>query len=374
MKKLIAPIFVLGTALSINAQLPTAAPKSEANQFSNNQVLTEYDMVIGKSFKPLQKIPLDKDAIIIYDYDGSLKSFNLATQKINWEFKAKGEEVERGWNKFTLEDGVLYVPFLNGEMYALNHKTGEKFWELKMGLKNSEYVKSTVNQIPAIYGNNLYVVTQYENSNIYCLDKRNGELIWNYKLKYPYNHLPVLQFKDKVFAQNAPYVYNFEAVSGKALFARGFKKAMYSKPVTDGTNVIIANEANTVYALAPDNLDIKWEFNANEDYYSIDEKIFTKDSKVFFATESNTDLSSVYALDSRSGKQIWETVLPEDLEGIVEFNDKIYVYNAKGALFRLDLKTGKKELEIELTSKPISNLEIKDDHTLYYFSEAGLIN
>ena len=373
MKKTTLTGLLLIFAISVFAQIPTMPSKSSDDQSSNNQVLTEYEMVVTKSFKPIEKIPLDKNALLIFDYDGVLKSLNTTTNKVNWEFKAKGEEVEHAWNKFTLEDGVLYVPFLNGEMYALNHKTGEKFWELKMGVKNSRYVKSTVNQIPQISGNQLFVTTQYENSNIYSFDKRNGKLLWNYKLQYPYNHLPVLYFKDKVFTQNAPFVYSFDAKSGRALYQRGFKKAMYGKPVTDGTNVIIADESRTVFALAPENLDIVWEYNIDDDHYAIDEKILTKNGVVYFAAEANGESGGVYAIDSKTGKEIWKLFLPGDMASITEYNNKLYVTSKKGIFYRIDPKTGKDELTLPLTNIPISNFEFVDDNTAYFYCEAGLI-
>ena len=370
---IISNLFFL-IAVTVAAQYPPSVPaKDPTPSYSNNQVQTEYDMVVTNTYKPIENVLPDKDAILVYDYDGTIKSYNLATNRINWEVKARGEEVKHGWNRFTLENGVLYVPFLNGEMMALNHKTGEKFWELKMGIKNSQYVKSTVNQYPRIHNNHLFVTTQYENSNIYAFDKRTGDIIWNYKLDYPYNHLPVLVFDEKVFTQNAPYVYNFEAETGRALYQRGFDQAMYGKPVTDGHSVIISNEGQTVYSLAPDNLDILWEFNTEEDHYNIDEKILVKDGTVYFVTESNSDTGGVYALDSKTGKQLWKTILPGDMEELTALNGKLYVLSDKGIFYRIDARTGNDELTLPLNNLPISNFEFVDENTLYYYCEAGLV-
>lgn len=357
-------------ALPLIDASPMRIAESTNNRFSNNKILTEYDFVTGDQFKPLEKVALDKNAIIIYDYDGTVKSFNLETQKINWNFKAKDEAVTYSRNKFTLEDGVLYIPFINGEMYALNHKTGEKFWELKAGLKNSEYIKIWINQIPKINNNLIYITSQYENSNIYAFDKRTGYSVWNYKLQYPYNHIPVLYTNDKVFTQNAPYIYSFDANTGELLNRRNFDIAMYTTPTSDGKLVFVANERNTVYALNPNTLETVWEVELAE--RAIGTKIFTKGDKLYLATNN-----TFYALDTKSGKTIWQTKVTEEgqaaIEQLEEFNNRIYAYNKKGTLFQLDLNTGKILQTINLKSKPISNIEVLDDSTLYYYCEAGLI-
>ncbi|WP_413513177.1 PQQ-binding-like beta-propeller repeat protein [Myroides odoratus] len=367
---------VLGqkTSEETNPIPPTIGPKSETNQYSNNQIGTEYDFVLNSQYQSIQNIPLDKDAILIYDYDGTLKSFNLATQKINWTFVAEDTVVTYARNKFTIENGVVYIPFLNGELYALNHKTGEKFWEVKIGLKNSEYTKMLINQIPVIHNDFLYLVTQYENSNIYAFDKKTGYHIWNYKLEYPYNHMPVLYTNNKVFVPNAPYVYSFNAETGKALYTRGFKTGMYSRPVSDGKRVFIADLGRSLFALNPDNMDILWEIELPEG--SIDHKMVYSNNQLLIATAHN-----FYAINPENGAIIWQTEVPRQeqsesrfsLRQLEEFNGKLYAYNNKSTFLVLDSKDGKIEKEISLQNTPISNIEILDKNFVFFYCEIGLI-
>ncbi|MDR0230105.1 MAG: PQQ-binding-like beta-propeller repeat protein [Flavobacteriaceae bacterium] len=353
---------------------PGAAPslpsRNTNNQYSNNQIFTEYDMVTGEQFKPLESVALDKNAILIYDYDGSIKSFNLDTNTINWTFAAKDAAVSYSRNKFTLENGVLYVPFINGELYALNHKTGEKFWELKAGLKNSQYFKIWINQIPTINNDLLYITTQYENSNVYAFDKKTGNVVWNYKLSYPYNHLPLLYTNGKIITQNAPYVYSFDAKTGKLLAQRDFKKAMYAKPISDGERVYIANESQTLYALNPETLETIWELDLGEG--SVEQKIFTKEGNVYLATDA-----SFFAIEAKTGKIVWQTKSTvdkyDDIEQLQEYNNTMYAYTKKGTLFQVNLKNGKIDQSFVLQNRPISNIEMQDKNTAFFYCEAGLI-
>ncbi|MGG5576091.1 PQQ-binding-like beta-propeller repeat protein [Myroides sp. C15-4] len=353
---------------------PTMGPESKTNQYSNNKIGTEYDFVINEQYAPIKTIPLDQDAILIYDYDGTLKSFNLKTQKINWNFKAYDSIVTYARNKLTLENGVVYIPFLNGELYALNHKTGEVFWEAKIGLKNSEYNKMMINQIPVIHNDFLYLVTQYENSNIYAFDKNTGHHIWNYKLEFPYNHMPVLYTNNKVIVPNAGYVYNFDAETGKAHYARGFKRGMYSKPVSDGTRVFIADLGAELFALHPDNLDILWQMDLKEG--TIGHKMAYVNDQLLVGTSR-----SFYSINPKDGAVIWQTDVTFkeqadrrfELKQMEVFNNKIYAYNNKSTFFIVNPKNGKIEKEIDLQNTPISNIEIQDDTYAFFYCEVGLV-
>lgn len=353
---------------------PKMAPRSETNQYSNNQIATEYDFVLNDRYREYEKVPLDKNAIIIYDYDGTLKSFNLETKKVNWSFVASDSTVTYARNKMTLEDGVLYVPFHNGELYALNHKTGEKFWEVKIGLKNGALNKMMINQIPVIHGDKLYLVTQHENKNIYALNKKTGRHIWNYQLEYPYNHMPVLYSSGKIFVPNAPYVYSFDAETGQALYIRGFKTGMYSRAVTDGKRVFIADLSQDLFALDPEKLDILWQIELPEGV--IDHKMVFKNNQLLLATAHN-----FYALNPETGGITWQTEVPRkehaesrfEVKQLTEFNNKLYAYNNKSTFFVVNAKNGKLEKEIDLQNDPISNIEIQDENTAYFYCEVGLI-
>ncbi|MBB1149537.1 PQQ-binding-like beta-propeller repeat protein [Myroides sp. NP-2] len=367
---------VLGQSTSedLKAVPPTMGPESKTNQYSNNKIGTEYDFVLNEQHAPIQTVPLDHDAILIYDYDGTLKSFNLKTQKINWNFQAKDSIVTYSRNKLTLENGVVYIPFLNGELYALNHKTGEVFWEVKIGIKNIENHKMMINQIPVIHNDLLYLVTQYENSNIYAFDKNTGHHIWNYKLEFPYNHMPVMYTNNKVIVPNAGYVYNFDAETGKALYARGFKRGMYSKPVSDGTSVFIADLGSEIFALHPDNLDIIWQIDLVEG--SIGHKMAYVNNQLLVGTSR-----SFYSINPKDGAILWQTEVTFkeqadrrfELKQMEVFNNKIYAYNNKSTFFIVNPKDGKIEKEIDLQNTPISNIEMQDETYAFFYCEVGLI-
>lgn len=368
MKKIIT-LLVLFTVINIFGQVP-AASKSGKNNYSNNKVLAPSDMVYNRLINPLKKVALDEQSILIYDYDGSIMSFNIESEGFNWTVKPTDRNTEMCANKITMLDGVIYIPFINGEIFAIDNKTGAIFWKSRIGNSTDQIILK--DQMPIINDGKLYITTQ--NSNIYALDIKDGSLIWNYKLDSTNNDIPVLYFDNKIFTQSGTNFYSFDANTGKLLSQKSFEEPIHGKPVTDGENIFIANEKDVVYALSADKLDILWQFKIDENQNNIKERIFCKDKKVCFAAQGTT-VSSIYALDSKTGTQLWKTDFKDDnIEYITEESDNAWGYTRKGKLFQLDLNNGESAFEVKLTTKPISNLEFtNDDNSLFYYSDAALI-
>ncbi|MBP4139285.1 outer membrane protein assembly factor BamB family protein [Flavobacterium geliluteum] len=368
MKQKLITILLVFTVITIFGQTPTTSIPDKTN-YSNNTVLTVSDMVTNKSINPLKKVPLDTALILIYDYDGSLFSFDLESEQISWTVKATDAYTEMCANKVTLHDGVIYVPFINGEIFAIDNQTGAVFWKSRLGNSTDQIVLK--DQIPVINDGKLFITAQ--NQNIYALNIKDGSLLWNYKLDSTNNDIPVLFFDNKIFAQSGSNFYSFDANTGKLLYQKTFEEPIHGKPVTDGENIFIANEKDIVFALSPNTPDILWQFKLDENQFNIKERIFCKDKKLYFAAQGS-EVSSVYAVDSKTGTRIWKTDFKEDnIEYIIEESDNIFGYTRKGKLFQLDITNGEIALETKLTTMPISNLEFPDDDSLFYYSDAALI-
>lgn len=337
------------------------------NIFGQTSVLN--DAVSNKVLKPIKKVPLDEASILIYDYDGSLFSYDLESEQIGWTVKATDSFTEMCANMVTLHDGVVYVPFINGEIFAIDNQTGDVFW--KSRLSNSADQIILKNQTPIINNGKLYITAQ--NGNLYALNTKDGSLAWSYKLESTNNDIPVLYFNNKIFAQSASSLYSFDANTGKVLNQKSFDVPMYGKPVTDGENIFIANEKDVLYALSPDKLDILWQFKFDENQFNVKERIFCKDKKIYFAAQGNT-VSTLYAVDSKTGTQIWKRDFNDDnIEYITEDSDNIWGYTRKKKLFQIDITNGEIAFELKLTTMPISNIEFPVDNTIFYYCDAGLI-
>ncbi|PXY39148.1 pyrrolo-quinoline quinone [Flavobacterium cheongpyeongense] len=365
-KKLITLLFVF-TVINVFAQISIIA-EPEKNNPAAAEVLPLSDALAYKSIKPVAKIPLYENGILIYDYDGNLFSYDLDSETIVWTVKAADAHTPMCGNKITLHDGVVYVPFINGEIFAVDNQDGSVFWKARIGDSKDQIILK--DQIPVISNGKLYVTAQ--NQTIYALNLKDGSLAWKYKLDVVNNDIPVLSFGNKVFTPSGPNFYSFDAATGKVLNQKSLDQNMSGKPVTDGENVFVASDKDMLFALSLDKLDVLWQFKIEENQNNIRERIFCKDNKVYFGTQGTTG-SSIYAVDSKTGAQIWKTDFKEDsIEYMTELDDNIWGYTRKGKLFQLDLN-GEMLFETKLTTMPISNLEFPVGDSLYYYCDAGLI-
>jgi outer membrane protein assembly factor BamB len=327
------------------------------------------DAVTNKAISPVKKVPLDEALILIYDYDGTLFTFDLESETIAWTVKASDSHTEMCANAVKLQDGVLYVPFINGEIFAIDNQTGSVFWKSRIGNSTDQILLK--DQLPVINDGKLFITSQ--NGNIYALNTKDGSLSWKYKLDSANNDIPVLFFDNKIFTQSGNYLYSFEANTGKLLYQKDFGETMHGKPVTDGENVFVTNEKNVLFALSPNKPDILWQFKFDENQQNVKERILCKDKKIYLAAQG-PEVSSVYAVDSKTGTQLWKTDFKnETIEYITEESDNIWGYTRKAKLFQLDLTNGEVASEVKLTTQPISNFEFPVDESLFYYSDAALI-
>lgn len=364
-------IFVVNS-LSLFAQppIPPSAPKKDntKNIYSNNQIATEDDIYINDFQEYLIYNKGVKNLLLINRHDGILECFDYNFKKL-WSFKPKDTvNLSNGQNEFSYSDGVIFTGYENGGIFAINAKDGSLYWKGKIGLHSDKRVLRSQSMQP--YKNKLFISGW--NNNIYALNASNGEFIWNYRLNYPYNSLPVLALNDTIYLQNAPYMHNFVAATGKPLYQRGFRKAMYGKPVTDGKLVIVANESDTVYGLRTTDLAPMWKYEPDKDDYNVNKKIFTISGKVFFATESNNDISGIYCLQSSDGKELWKNKINGDIAFIKEIGGQIYGFTKTNKIFIVNINSGKIEKEFTTQYQPLSNIELHQGD-LFYYTMKGLV-
>jgi len=366
MKKILLIISISLTSLITAQEIEEVSIESST---SSGQIMTANTMYTNKVTKNIIYDKTINDLILINSYDGSLKAYNT-DKKMIWSFSPEDKErLHNGRNKLYYKDGVIFTAYLTGYVYALSAKDGSIFWQGKIGLDKGEL--KLRGQVLKPYNNNLYLTS--ENGSIYTLNTSNGELKWSYALAYNYNHVPNLVHNEIVYIPNAPYVYNFEAETGKALYQRGFKKAMYGKPVTDGNNIIIADESKTLFSLDPNDLHINWKFTLDEKESRIKEKIIVNSGSIYIGVFSTADQTSVYNIDAKNGTQIWKTKIPQKKIAYITINnDSIFGYTTKGNIFIINKKTGEITHLNSLVNLPISNLEFNKEQ-VYFYAKAGLI-
>ncbi|TPN86322.1 outer membrane protein assembly factor BamB family protein [Aquimarina algicola] len=341
------------------------------NEFSNNRIATAETIIVNETFTALKDIVFNKDALLLYSKSGELISYDLETNEQNWSFNSDNNNTYGSCdNQFFVNRGVVYIPFANGQIFALDGVNGKKIWQSKIGIGQKKRMIS--GQKVKIFNNKIFISSL--NKNIYALSSKDGSLQWNYQLEFEYNIIPNTMLKNYVLVPNAGYLYNFNADTGKALFQRGFKLPLYSIPTINKNSLFIADTGGNLSSFKPDDLSVNWSFKLKDDQGGIKSKIKVLEDIVFVGSHKGKSFSSVYALNSSNGTELWrKDFKDEDIDDIEILSNNVYGYTKSGILFELDHKTGKKIFEMELKYFPISNLIKKTDRELLYHSKEGII-
>ncbi len=335
-----------------------AAKDDGFNKYSNNKVLTTEDIVITDEIKPVKgNEKVLKNAIIIYKNDGTLVSYDLDSKKQNWVFKFTDGTKEKMRNQFNINNGVLYATSSKKQIVALNVNDGSMFWKNNIGLEDVE-------KRYAINGQNLpisksLIFLPSFNHNLYAFNRFTGQHVWNYKLQFEFNLYAPAVNDQYLVIPNAPWVYCFETQTGKAIWQRGFKdRPMYAAPRIDSERAYVAEERDIVYALNLKNMaNIDWQFQLPENQSRVKESLILGNGVLYFSSsltmpsvKDSIKNGLVYALDSKTGKLLWQTEISEGryIRSLQKYNDYLIGFannddKVGGNIFVINSKDGKKK-------------------------------
>lgn len=253
------------------------------------------------------KMHLDKDRKKLSGslvFDGNEMPFELTRGKLPgeaaapaagriarpaWTFKSGGPI----WSSPATQDGAVYFGSDDGNIYALDAKSGTQRWQFKTG--------GPVFGSPTLEGDALYTLS--DDGYLYKLDRASGKSLWR-----------------------------FDTQGGKV--KREAYDRLSSRAVVAGDTLYIGSANGTLYALDPATGAEKWHFASAG---ALRGSPAVADGRVFFGSSDN----SVYALDAASGALEWQydTLKPVVTTPLV-WNGLVYVGSRSANLFAFDAATG----------------------------------
>jgi len=354
----------------------------DTNQYSNNKIATSVDeIILYDQYKTIwgnEKIT--KDALIILSGNGEILSYNLETQEENWKFQFTDSSYNKMRNSFNIENAILYASSTQIELVALNVNDGSLYWKTELGQQNEITRRYWINgqELP-IKKDLIYLASG--NKNLYAFNKLTGDLAWNYELQFPYNNYTPAIHNDYLIIPNAPWVYCFEASTGKPIWQRGFgNKPMYTTPQIDDKYAYVADENNIIYALnLENNAAIMWEYQTDYEYADIDEKTILENGVYYFGTKTGReDPPAVVALNSKDGSLIWRTVLSNEgneIKVFKKFTNYIlgFTDSESKSFYLIETETGEQIMIADPKEKAVSNIVKIDDEHLAFLTRNYLV-
>ena len=226
---------------------------------------------------------LDGAKVIYANTAGIVYALDASNGNVIWSYRTDGKI----FSTPAVNGGIVVVGSSDGNIYGLDLATGEKRWAFKCG-------KSVLGS-PAIYGGKVFI-----GASDHCfraLDLKSGKLLWCY---------------DKI---------------------KGFIEA---KALVDREQVVIGDWANTLYSFDPVTGKLQWSWsNGGSRMLSPAATYPVKaNGRIFFATPERVS----YALDAKTGKQLWRAKGGRESIGLSPDGNAYYIKTMKDTVYAYSTK------------------------------------
>ena len=221
--------------------------------------------------------------VIYANTAGMVYALDAASGEVIWSFKSNGKL----FSTPAVADGLVVFGSSDNNVYALDLATGKKRWSFECG-------KSVLGS-PSIYGGKVFIGAS--DNCFRALDLKSGKLLWCY---------------DQI---------------------KGFIEA---KPFVDKEQVVIGDWANTLYSFNPADGKLQWRWsNGGSRMLSPAATYPVKaNGKIIFATPERVS----YAVDAKTGKQLWRAAGGRESVGLSPDKNIYYVKTMVDSVYAFSTK------------------------------------
>jgi outer membrane protein assembly factor BamB len=277
----------------------------ESIYVSTDGKLIEFDAGTGnqkwetKSYKNITVA----DGVLYYGYHKDLFALNEETKEEQWTFHgSSGYETAP-----VVANGTVYVGTSDGQLLAIDNKTGLQKWSHKAGL----LIKGEIAEL----SNTVYFVGSTESpisfsspdgialdDTLHAINASSGEDLWSFD---PLGNVQSFLVADgmlfiatKEQYPNASIVYAIDLQAGKELWSiEPTNSVLVPLSLANGT-ILIGDDTGMIQAYDVSTRQTKWQFQVNNAIGDIS----IAQGTVYISSESGY----LYALDIHTGQEKWQ--------------------------------------------------------------------
>ncbi len=183
--------------------------------------------------------------------DGQLHALDARTGRKRWSFRAGGPIRTRA----TVAGADVYFQADDGYLYRLAAASGEERWRVRVVEKPIERLpfdnpKSRYDRFGSdvtVAGGRLYLGTH--DGRVLAVDPARGERLWEFASGDSVLAAPAVADGRVVFGSFDGHVYALEASTGKLLWKRDTRGAVVSTPAVVGDRVVVGNRSYDLLGL-----------------------------------------------------------------------------------------------------------------------------
>ena len=236
-------------------------------------------------------------SVAVQTIDGQLFVFETTEGLKRWQYDSANPILTlRGSAQPVFHDGMLVAGFANGELRAFDARTGRQKWRAVAGVAQGRTELERLIDVdgdPVILDDVLYALA-YQ-GNLLALDVRTGQELWKKSLS-SFNTLAVANGRI-IASLDDGVVMAMDASGANELWRNeSFKYRRLSKPTIVGDSVLLGDFEGYVHVLALEDGTIQGRFRPDSD--GIMEHVIPAGNRFFMATRSG-DLMA-YTLEATS--------------------------------------------------------------------------
>jgi outer membrane protein assembly factor BamB len=235
--------------------------------------------------------------------DGQLHAVDARSGEKRWAFQAGGKLRTRA----TAADGALYFQADDGLLYKLDAASGREAWRVKILDKPVERLpfdnpKSRFDRFGSdvtAAGGRLYVGTH--EGKLLALEAATGARAWELATGDSVLAAPSLAEGRLYFGSYDKHVYAVDAASGRLLWKRDTQGAVVSTPAVAGDLVVVGNRCYDLLGIRSATGEIAWKRYL---WFSwIESSAVVRDGVAYVGS---SDAASVGAFDAQTGQPRWQ--------------------------------------------------------------------
>ena len=267
-------------------------------------------------------------------YGGSIERTNVASTAISppltqvWDYDASA-----GFSEYSVSvaDSVVFIGTLQGEVYAVQIRTGEKVGKYDFGYP--------VIGTPVVDDSMLYVAVANTKRSLYGYNIQKGKVAWRAELG-GIETSPLLEGDNLYVATSAGEVYSIDKHTGSVnwkFVAPLFERLafLHSSPASDGKAIVFGCDDGSLFCIGKENGQLIWHVTVKKSIFGSPS---IREGKVFVGSQDE----NFYAFDLATGKILWTTPLGSRVYTSQAVDDThVYVGTPGEELFCLDIATGK---------------------------------
>jgi outer membrane protein assembly factor BamB len=319
-----------------------------------------------------------------------------AAPEVLWKFEVKGGAFA---STAAIDEGVVYIGDRDGEVFALDLKTGEQKWKVEtetgfvapLGVRGDKVyagdydgmfhcyskkdgkelwtydAKAEINSSPNFYKD--LVLFGSQTGVLYALDAEKGTFVWQYEIQDQIQCSPTI-VENRCFLAGCDQIFHVLDLDKKGEKVGGIKIGAPSgnTPAVKGDFVYFGTMAGVVYCVDWRKVEVKWTFADPEN----SEGYFGSPAigKYVFITGKHKILS---AIDLVTGKEKWQFAGKSKSEcSPVIVGDRVFAPFFDGRIYAVDVESGKAKWEYEMGARVTSSPAVADGK-LVIATEGGTI-